>query len=144
MELPRTVSGVVENLKSDESITQIWLIGSQANNSASPESDWDLLVFSTRESVLSFDPKPQVDVLWKGPSGRVLLLGMPESYSLLFSDFQWKLIGPGKAMYRGRRFVDIPNEVKDASEQPQVMLIQSAVCLWDRQGAYQAHHGEVI
>jgi predicted nucleotidyltransferase len=135
MQLPLAVTELVEELRSDDSVMQVWLIGSQASGGASLESDWDLLVFSTREASVTSARNPKIDVLWKGPSESVLLEGKSESFIIKFSDFSWELVAVDKATYRGRRFLDLPDGARDASKQPQVMLTQSAVCLWSRERA---------
>lgn len=135
MQLPLAVTELVEELQFDDTVMQVWLIGSQASGGASLDSDWDLLVFSTREASVTSARKPKIDVLWKGPSGRILLEGESESFVIQFSDFSWKLLAVDKATYRGRRFLDLPDGVRDASEQPQVRHTQSAFCLWSRERA---------
>jgi predicted nucleotidyltransferase len=75
MQLHLAVTKLVEELQSDDSVMQVWLIGSQTSGGASLESDWDLLVFSTREASVTSARNPKIDVLWKGPSGRE---GVPE------------------------------------------------------------------
>lgn len=107
-ELPIDVASVLKELKADPAVLAVWLIGSRANCRARPNSDWDLLVFASTEPV----PKPAarnpfVDVLWKGPSGAILVEGMSDVHTLPFDGLQWSPDGP-VAMYQSRKYIDCP------------------------------------
>ena len=68
--LPWLVQEVIEELTYDLSILEVWLAGSRANRSATGDSDWDLLVFTSVDPVPVPEPRrPGVDVIVVGPSG---------------------------------------------------------------------------
>jgi len=129
--MPQNVLGVIDQLSQDPSVLEVWLIGSRVNMSATTDSDWDLLVFSTKEPYETLAREKGVDVLWKGPSGKVLLEGQPECMKVCFSDFQWAESESDKAAYVGRKFVDCKSgEVRDASEPAQVRGHSLASRIW--------------
>jgi predicted nucleotidyltransferase len=129
--LPEPIYKIFNELILDDSIKEIWLIGSQASDNARPDSDWDLLVFSQREAVVRQPRSNIVDVLWYGPSGKVLLEGQLAEYSFDFSDFQWEENEAGIAMYRGRKFLDSKAAtIRDTSQSIQKFVKSSAILLW--------------
>jgi hypothetical protein len=132
--LPIAVSQVLRDLRADASVLEVWLIGSRAAGCAAPESDWDLLVFSSAEPV-SREPRADgVDVLWSGPSGAVLLEGMSATYSRDLSDYEWHDLGAGRATYRGRKFTGAADAkgIRDASVPLQVFTAAVGCLLWKR------------
>lgn len=132
-DLPDTVIRVLDELRDDESTLEIWLVGSRVSGCAGPTSDWDLLVFSAREPETHSVRAEGVDVLLKGPSGAVLLEGMPMSLMLKFSDFQWRELGPGRAKYRGRKFLTgVADALRDAATPAQIFTEGVATLLWKR------------
>ena len=133
MEIPENIKDLVFQLANDLSIMEIWLIGSRASGNAHAASDWDLLVFSTSEPQATTSRVEGIDVLWKGPSGNVLLEGQPISFQFEFSDFNWLVVGEGQATYCGRKFNEVPEGIRDASIPLQSFIEGKAVCLWQRQ-----------
>jgi len=132
--LPKEIEKVVHDLRRDEGAREIWLIGSQASGCATPQSDWDLLIIADREPIVRSHRESSVDVLWCGPSGRVLLEGQPESLEFKFSDFHWNEYENGRAKYRGRKFTDASASIiRDAAEPIQKFVEAAAVRLWARQ-----------
>ena len=121
---------MLEELASDSSVSEVWLVGSRANGTALRGSDWDLLVFSDLEPSPTRSRMAGVDVLWKGPSGNVLLEGQSEHYVFNFSDFVWIQTGRDRARYRGKRFNDVPQGVRDASVPFQSFVDADALRLW--------------
>lgn len=81
MEIPEKIKDLVFQLANDLSIMEIWLIGSRASGNTHAASDWDLLVFSTSEPQATASRVEGIDVLWKGPSGNVLLEGQRTSFN---------------------------------------------------------------
>ena len=131
--LPKEVEQVVNDLSSDESVNEIWLIGSQASGNATPQSDWDLLIISDREPIACSQRTDGIDVLWRGPSGRVLLEGQPDSLGFKFGDFHWSEYEIGRANYRGRKFSSVADGVaRDADDPIQKFIEATAVRLWAR------------
>lgn len=128
---PDAVEKVVHDLSQDEDVNEIWLIGSQASGYATEQSDWDLLVIARREPEERTSRSTEVDVLWCGPSGSVLLEGQPKALEFEFSDFHWEEYEEGCANYRGRKFRDVmPGTVRDATEPLQKFIDAKAVRLW--------------
>lgn len=136
LDVPQRVEEVMAQLRSDPTVKEIWLIGSRANGSAAPESDWDLLVRSDREPAQSVRRSPDIDVLCSGPSGSTLVEGEEESLRFWFTDFEWKATSCGEATYLGRRLNNYECGVaRDASEPVCVRKRQRASLLWERKSA---------
>jgi hypothetical protein len=132
-QLSDAVAEIVAELRLEGSVEQIWLIGSRASGRATASSDWDLLVFSSEDPRECPCRRIGVDVLWRGPSGRILLEGKPSCLAIYFSDLQWSESAPGYATYRGRKFQGDDLDVRDYS--PAMIFVQSsAIRLWTRQG----------
>lgn len=135
MRLPEKVKKVMTRLGADQTVHEIWLIGSRANGSAVSTSDWDLLVRSTRDPSVVSKRSAEIDVLWSGPSGTVLLEGKDETLGFMFSDFEWKESSPTEATYRGRKLKNCHDgTARDASESPFDRSRQRALLLWRRLG----------
>ncbi|QYJ80478.1 nucleotidyltransferase domain-containing protein [Shewanella acanthi] len=132
MEIPGKIKDLVFQLANDSSIMEIWLIGSRASGNTHAASDWDLLVFSTSEPQATTSRVEGIDVLWKGPSGNVLLEGQPTSFQFEFSDFNWLAVDEGQATYRGRKLNEVPEGIRDASILLHSFIEGKAVCLWQR------------
>jgi hypothetical protein len=132
MEIPEYIKNLVAQLAEDISIMEVWLIGSRASGTYHESSDWDILVFSTREPQVNSTRVAGVDVLWKGPSGNILLEGQPDSFQFNFSDFQWLDYAEGRATYRGRKFLEVPEGIRDASIPLQSFVESKALRLWQR------------
>ena len=130
--LPVHVQEAVFAIAADPKTHKVWLIGSRANGTATAISDWDLLVESGREPVATDRRFKDVDVLHLGPTGRLLLEGMPSSHELSFANFQWSETSSSTATYRGVRFLQVgPEVVRDS---PSVVSQASvAVLLWSRE-----------
>lgn len=130
-QLPPQVSCLVEKLAADPAVCEIWLIGSQANGTATCASDWDFLVFSDQEPSVTNQRCEGIDVLWKGPSGAVLLEGQSEFHAFGFDDFRWTAQADDHAQFLGRKFADIEYGVaSDLSESLQRRSIQRATRIW--------------
>jgi predicted nucleotidyltransferase len=126
--LPNRVRHVIAELAADESVREVWLIGSQADGSATAASDWDLLVLSGREPQNRPARHFGIDILWAGPSGKVLLEGQSEFLAFAFTDLQWNEQGDGTAQYLGRKFVERKiGVVYDTSEPVQIRSVAKAV-----------------
>ena len=91
-------------------ITSIWLIGSRANGTATSNSDWDLLVFGSKDILKSL----QTDSRFHADFGDLLLVyngkdfeepwgGKLKSGSL--PEWDWKEAGPNNATYRATRLI---------------------------------------
>lgn len=104
--LPDRIRQVIAELEADASVREVWLIGSQADGSATTASDWDLLVRSSQEPQCKPARYLGIDILWAGPSGQVLLEGQSEFLAFAFTDLQWNEQEDGTAQYLGRKFVE--------------------------------------
>lgn len=130
MNLPDYVHRVISELVADASVYKIWLVGSQANGTASPISDWDLLVFSDREPIFREERRSDVDVIWKGPSQTQREGG---SIQIDFAKFQWAEKDDGTADYVGYKFIEFEYGVaRDASTSPVLRPPQNAILIWAR------------
>lgn len=131
--MPRHVAKIVADLASDPSVKEVWLIGSQAQESPSPNSDWDLLVCSDREPQPSPRRHEEVDILWCGPSGRLQVESEYAYPTLELSDFQWEPIKASRATYTAKKFVDYPpDRLRDISEPVYNESRQPALLIWRR------------
>ncbi|WP_366919555.1 nucleotidyltransferase domain-containing protein [Hydrocarboniphaga sp.] len=130
--VPPHVASLIETLKRNEMVFEIWLIGSRVNGTEKPSSDWDVLVMATTEPSVRQKDHADIDVIWCGPSGACLAGGCAQNLAFPFSDFSW-LESEGNASYRGRKFTEFEYGVaRDISEPVQVRTRQNAVCLWRR------------
>jgi hypothetical protein len=128
--LPPHVLSAISELAADISVREIWLVGSQINGTASPASDWDLLVFANSEPEVREVRFSGVDVIWKGPTN-TLLEGQPESQQINFSNFMWNEGSDGTAEYVGYKFNEFePGAVRDASTPLVLRPCQRAVRVW--------------
>ena len=102
-------------------ITEVWLIGSRANDKAREDSDWDLLAFGSRRTLATLrenlsSRSPDIDLLivyngddfqapWKTELGKV------KSGSL--TGWKWELDkdSPARAHYKGTKGKDGEFEV---------------------------------
>ncbi len=126
--LPEHVQRVITELVADTSVHEIWLVGSQVNGTASPSSDWDLLVFANREPNVQEERYPHVDVIWKGPTKTQREGG---SIQIDFKNFQWAERDDGTADYVGYKFIESEYGIaRDASISPVLRPAQRAVRIW--------------
>jgi hypothetical protein len=109
LDLPPYVACVVRQLI-DSGARSVWLIGSRANNSVRESSDWDLLSFQKHDPVETKVRQPGVDVLWVGPSEKVLLEGKPAEFMFCLSDLEWIEEEDGYACYTGKHFIEYPDK----------------------------------
>ena len=131
-ELPPIVRTVAAALSSDPDAMEIWLIGSRASGTHRQDSDWDLLLFSRREPHPTRSRCKGVDVLHLGPSGTILLEGQPKAMTVRFESFNWKVVAPGKATYKGLQFH--PVQLGTARDEPIAFLVPSAgKLIWSSQ-----------
>lgn len=127
---PEHVRRVVAQLVADSSVREVWLIGSQVNGTASPTSDWDLLVFASREPVTREERCPGVDVLWKGPT-QTRLEGQAESQQIDFGNFRWSEGNDRTASYVGYKLVQFEYGVsRDASISPVLRPSLRGLRIW--------------
>ena len=104
--LPQHVLDVLKALTEQAETLEVWLIGSRANNTAGPDSDWDLLVFSSAEPTPIATRQPGVDVIHVGPSGQFLLEGQLEVMTRPFASFVWRPSENETATYTALRLID--------------------------------------
>jgi hypothetical protein len=111
----------------------IWLVGSRANQTSTPNSDWDLLVFSSVEPEVVPARCEDVDVIRVGPSKQTFLLeGRGSDFLLSFADWRWCEIDEVRAIYTGKKFINYPPGARDASDPVYIETKQSAYRLWSR------------
>lgn len=126
--LPGAARKVLEQLSAESSTISVWLVGSQANSSATPASDWDFLVFSTAEPIPINSRCQEVDVIQVGPSGMYLLEGQGPELRLPFEKWYWQLVDEDSAIYLG---MDTSEEaLEGVSREPTRATKQRAFQLW--------------
>lgn len=106
-------------IESAPQLTEIWLIGSRANDTASENSDWDFIAFST--SALDMPEelhKPDVDllVIYDGNSFSNAW-GDKKSGSL--SVWQWQPASEIRATYQGEKWTPDENEDSNCTAKSQ-------------------------
>ena len=117
-------------------ITEVWWMGSRANNrNIKQDSDWDFLVF-TKKSPISHvkmnknleeqSKRLNIDLLVESESGVFQAVWGPLKTLKLKEDLKWKKISEKKAKYYGTKLVE---------KEPEEQLFQDK---WER---YFAEHG---
>lgn len=109
------ISQYIEELAATyPAITSAWLIGSRANGTAKPTSDWDILLFSDEAVVKAIAGndrfhRKDVDLLIVKESGQFEKpWGIPKSGSL--ARWQWQQESPLEASYVEVKFIpDAPD-----------------------------------
>jgi len=132
IQLPDFVRIVVDDLSIDEANHSIWLVGSRANGYESVDSDWDILYFSDNEPIAREQRDCRVDMIHIGPSGNGLAGGKGIEFLFSFKNWEWKEINNEEATYTGRKFVEYPDGVRDASDPVYELRKNRAYCLWRR------------
>jgi Nucleotidyltransferase domain len=132
-QLPPHVRAVAAALESELHAQEVWLIGSQVNGSATPSSDWDLLLFSSQEPEPTEARCLDVDVIHVGPSGLYLLEGQPRSMTLPFASFKWHQDSYETATYTALRLPCVKEGVAQDSSEPSYTLKECcAELVWKR------------
>jgi predicted nucleotidyltransferase len=127
---PEFVRKVLAELIEEESTESVWLVGSRANQTARPDSDWDLLVFSSVEPEAISARCEKIDIIRVGPSRQGLLEGQGNNYIFSFADWQWSDIDKVNAKYIGTKLKDYPPGARDSSEQACIATEQPAYRIW--------------
>lgn len=136
MKVPLHVEEVIAALAAEPMVREIWLIGSQAGESPSPTSDWDLLVQSEREPHAYPRRHQGIDIIWCGPSGACQVESEYDYPTLQFSNFEWERVDSRTANYTARKFCDYdPGVGRDISEPIHRSTRQRALLLWPRESA---------
>jgi predicted nucleotidyltransferase len=100
---------IEELIKHHPQIESIWLISSRANELARDNSDWDILVFASREVLSKLRERPMLKrkqfdlfVVYNGKDFQEAWPeGEPKSGDL--GEWEWKEISPKDAVYKGRK-----------------------------------------
>ncbi len=112
-----SISSFIQELVNNYSeITEVWWMGSRANNlNIRQDSDWDFLVF-TKESPISQiqvnknleeqSKKLTIDLLVESKSGVFKSVWGPSKTLRLKEDLKWKIISKTKAKYYGTKLVE--------------------------------------
>jgi predicted nucleotidyltransferase len=113
-------------------VREMWLLGSRANGSARPKSDWDILAFADEPTfnALRDDQQlhhPDIDLLVvKSVDGRFEKpWGRKKSGSL--EKWQWNRVSETDATYRSTKFVPDPGETHHGDFHEQIL---KATRLW--------------
>jgi predicted nucleotidyltransferase len=105
-----TTAYVKELIVSHPTIAEVWLIGSRAEGSARPTSDWDYLVIADQRTLESLsakpefnDPKVDLVVVYDGDNFRKPWLdGDRDKYGSL-SGWDWNQTSESEAHYRATK-----------------------------------------
>jgi Nucleotidyltransferase domain. len=127
--LPDFVLRVLSDFK-EESTESVWLVCSRANQTATPNSDWDLLVFSSIEPEVVSPRGQHVDVIRVGPSRQVLLEGQEIIFKHSFTVWQWREIDEVEATYVGKKFINDSLVAHDYNDPRYSKTEQLAYLLW--------------
>lgn len=131
--LPSHVRQMVETLSLEPTTLSVWLIGSRANASANPRSDWDLMVFASTDPAPVKERQPGIDIIQVGPSDVCLREGDTLELLLQFDEWEWQVIGDGEASYSSWDDPDKNSSVIVAYDQPRIRKRFRAVKLWAQQ-----------
>ena len=131
-DIPDFVMKIIEELAAEAASLSIWLVGSRANGNANTTSDWDILVFSNEEPFYRKQRDRNIDVIWVGPSGNGLVEGRVTEFP--FDNWEWRESYDQMATYQGRRFIDYPEGIRNASEPIYEIKENLAFCLWRQPG----------
>jgi len=96
------------------SIGPIWLIGSRANNSARPESDWDFIVFGSELLLQCLSDskdlhRADVDFLVVFDDNNFRAAWGETSKRGALSDWNWKEVGEYRAEYMDSKWIEENN-----------------------------------
>lgn len=134
MILPSDVSEIVEELKKEKTTKSIWLVGSRANGNAHKNSDWDLLVFSSKDPEPTKSRKDNIDVIIVGSNNKYLLEGQNQDYIGEFDTWYWQKTSDTEATYLNLTIKDVkPMEAIDGSTASRSSCL--AKCLWQSKSA---------
>ena len=98
-QIPPLLAELITSISQDELVSSIWLIGSRANGYAKPDSDWDILYFSSREPYPRDSRLNSIDVIHVGPNDTFLLEGMSLDFHFSFSNWHWHQYSDHLASY---------------------------------------------
>ncbi len=130
IEIPSFVLNIIDELIAEIAVVSIWLIGSRVNGNVKTTSDWDILVFSNEESVYTKQRHENVDIVRIGPSGTGLVEGLTSEFP--FDNWEWSQSDEQTATYQGRKFINYPSGVKDATDPVYKIRKNDAICLWHK------------
>lgn len=102
MDFPTRVQAVIDQLKSEPCSDSVWFIGSRANGSFHPDSDWDFICFRNSTVEVQDARSEFVDIVQVGNDGRYLLEGQSFNMAGQFSNWQWREIDSQHAQYKSR------------------------------------------
>lgn len=106
-EFPAQVFEVLNALISEKETESIWFVGSRANGTERPDSDWDFIVFVCDKLSERRARHSQIDIIRVDQNGSYLLEGQPIELSGQFKTWQWREIEPGRATYTVRATPEI-------------------------------------
>jgi predicted nucleotidyltransferase len=118
MKLPEDIKVNLQDLlERYPEIQSIWLMGSRANNSAKPNSDWDILVFGNEtifnKLKLENRPNSKIDLLIVYDGNRFEGPWLRESDKARkrgnLRDWKWKLLSDSEAQYEAAK--ELPGQM---------------------------------
>jgi len=128
------ISAYVSSLTCEHrGITELWLFGSRSNNTARPDSDWDLFAFANPQTLrdLSVDTRhqrPDIDLLivLDGDEFREPWGDNPKRGWL--TEWEWTKISETEALYTS------PSRETTAREWSRPLRKSKAIRIWANQG----------
>ena len=130
--LSEDIKKYIHDLKSEfSSITEVWLIGSRANNNARDDSDWDFVVFSSspvHEAIKnnSYFHREDIDLLIVNKVGDFTKpFGKPKDGSL--HAWKWNQVSDELAYYEGIKWVPDEESAAEGIEGLGKMICQTLV-----------------
>jgi hypothetical protein len=130
--LPPYVNRVIDDLKNEEPIESIWLVGSRANGKEKESSDWDILAFSGNKPCVTKQHHKNIDIIIVGPSKKILLEGQSIESMNSFSSWSWPEKHDRTATYVGRKFIKYPSGIRNISDPVYEESTNDAYCLWSK------------
>lgn len=108
-DFPSYVSKILRKLTSEPSALSIWFIGSRANGTDRPDSDWDFILFVNDEICEKKTRHKNVDIIRVDKNGQYLLEGQKSNMVGSFNTWKWREESPILSSYTVRKTPNVPN-----------------------------------
>ena len=119
---------------SHRNVTEMWLLGSRANGTATETSDWDILAFADESTLNSLREDyqlhhPAVDLLVVKSADDRFEKHWEKKKSGSLELWQWNRLSDTEATYRSAKFVPDPGETHHGDFHEQIL---KAIRLWPK------------
>ena len=130
LEIPSFLNDIVRDISNECDVISIWLVGSRANQTAQDNSDWDIVVFQNKPLKASMARHVNVDIIRVYENKFGMVDGKNIEFS--FDSWEWSGISDLEAQYKGQKFIDYSNGVRDMSDPIYKKSACRGFCLWSR------------